>query len=97
MKRLSIITSHEGHMNRTSSRRAVAGFLLAFTIAGLSGCTGAPSGTCRYRKAVDLSSIFDPNRSRRVSSAAECSRICSDDPRNSGCAFTPQKTAITGP
>ena len=97
MKRLSIITSYEGHMNRTSFRRAVARFLLAFTIAGLSGCTGAPSGTCRYQLAVDRGTIFDPNRSRRVSSAAECWRICSDDPEKSGCSFTPQKTAITGP
>ncbi len=84
-------------MNRTSSRQAVAGFLLAFTIAGLSGCTGGPSGTCQYIQKVTLGTIFDPNRSRRVSSAAECARICSSDPEKSGCSFTPQKTAITGP
>ena len=90
------------HMNRTLSHRAVsriAGFLLAFTIAGLSGCTGSELGICRYRQAPNRGDwgIVDPSRSSRVSSAAECSRICSGYPENSGCWFTPQKTAITGP
>ncbi len=89
------------HTNRTLSHRAVgriAGFLLAFTIAGLSGCTGSKLGTCQYREAPNRGDWgIDPSRSSRVSSAAECSHICSGDPENSGCWFTPQKTAITGP
>ncbi len=97
MKRLSIITSYEGHMNRTLSHRAVsriAGFLLAFAIAGLSGCIEEEDGTCRYRTNREfLGGAISGERT--VSSAVECQSLCSDEGKTD-CQFTPQ-TAITGP
>ena len=95
MKRLSIITSYEGYMNRILSHRAVgriAGFLLAFAIAGLSGCI--EEGTCRYRTNRTLlgGPIFGE---RTVSSEVQCQSLCSDEDKTD-CQFTPQ-TAITGP
>ena len=89
MKRLSIITSCEGHMNRTLSHRAVsqiAGFLLAFAIAGLSGCIPEKNGTCAYQDDGHFA----------LSSEVECLGICSDFDKTA-CRFTPPQTAITGP
>ena len=85
-------------MNRTSSRRAVgriAGFLLAFAIAGLSGCIKDEGGTCRYQR-TDVTFFGPVSGSRTVSSAVECQALCVDESR-SRCQFTPDQTAITGP
>ncbi len=85
------------HANRTLSHRAasrIAGLLLAFAMAGLSGCTEeGEAGTCRFH--TSSSFLGSTQSSRTVSSAIECSRLCLDEGK-SACQFLPQ-TAITGP